>query len=202
MADQSEATAAERKPARQRLLDAAMDMFYREGVRAVGVDSVVAKAGVCKMSLYRAFPSKDDLVVAFLEEASRRYWQWWDKVAGRAGDDPRAQLGEIFRALTHRTASPGYRGCPFVNTTAVFPDPRHPGRAVVLAHRRELRRRLRDLCARADAADAALLADQLLLLMEGAYSAGSVMPGESPCPAVAQAAEALIALRTNRAQTA
>lgn len=186
-------TPEERRSARQRLLDTAMEMFYREGVRAVGVDTVVARAGVCKASLYRAFPSKDDLVVAFLEEASRRYWRWWDGVVARAGDDARAQLREVFVALSHRTASPSYRGCPFVNTAVEFPDPAHPGRAAVLAHRRELRRRLGGLCGRAGAADPALLADQLLLLMEGAYSAGTVMPGEAPSPAAVQAAETLIA---------
>lgn len=185
----------DRKSARQRVLDAAMEMFYYEGVRAVGVDSVVTKAGVCKMSLYRAFPSKDDLVVAFLEEASRRYWQWWDKVVGRAGNDPRAQLREIFQALAHRTSGANYRGCPFVNTAVEFPDPTHPGRAIALAHRRELRRRLRQLCERVGAADPAALADQLLLLMEGAYSVGTVMPGESPSPAVVQAAEVLVTIQ-------
>lgn len=170
-----------------------MELFYREGARAVGVDAVVAKAGVCKMSLYRAFPSKDDLIVAFLDEASRRFWQWWDDVMARRPNDARGQLREVFESLARRTASASFRGCPFVNTAVEFPDPAHPGRAVVANHRRELRARLRELAQGIEARDADVLADQLLLLMEGAYAAGSVMPGESAAPAVVSAAEALIA---------
>lgn len=181
-----------RASARQRLLDAAMEMFYREGARAVGVDSVVAKAGVCKMSLYRAFPSKDDLIVAFLEEASRRYWTWWDGVMERAPGDPHGQLREVFASLARRTASASFRGCPFVNTAVEFPDPMHPGRAVVAAHRRELRRRLLGLTQAIGAREPEVLADQLLLLMDGAYASGSVMPGDNASRAVVSAAEALI----------
>lgn len=185
----------ERKSARRRILDAALELFYREGIRAVGIDAVIARAGVAKMSLYRAFPSKDDLIVAFLEEISRRYWAWWDEVAARHPDEPRRQLQAIFSGLARHTTGPQFRGCPFTNTAIEFPDPGHPGRAVVLAHRRELRRRLCVLAAASAARDAALLADQLLLLMEGAYSSGTVMCGESPCAAVVAAAEVLIAVQ-------
>lgn len=181
----------DRKSARRRILDAALELFYREGIRAVGVDAVIARAGVAKMSLYRAFPSKDDLIVAFLEEVSRQYWNWWDEVTARH-DQPRAQLGAIFGGLARHTTGPRFRGCPFTNTAIEFPDPGHPGRAVVLAHRRELRHRLGRLCRAMGARDAGLLADQLLLLMEGAYSSGTVMAGESPCAAVATAADVLI----------
>jgi AcrR family transcriptional regulator len=183
----------ERKSARRRILDAAMELFYREGIRAVGVDAVIAHAGVAKMSLYRAFPSKDDLIVAFLEEISRRYWLWWDEVAGRHPGQPRQQVEALFDGLARHTTGPQFRGCPFTNTAIEFPDPGHPGRAVVTAHRRELRRRLAELSLALGASDAELLADQLLLLMEGAYSAGTVMCGESPCHAVGAAAAALIA---------
>lgn len=183
----------ERKSARQRILDAALELFYREGIRAVGVDAVIAHAGVAKMSLYRAFPSKDDLIVAFLEEISRRYWLWWDEVAARHPDQPRRQIAELFDGLARHTAGPKFRGCPFTNTAIEFPDTGHPGRAVVTAHRQELRRRLAELSRALGARDARLLADQLLLLMEGAYSAGTVMCGDSPCHAVTTAAAALIA---------
>lgn len=182
----------ERKTARRRILDAAQELFYREGIRAVGVDAVIARAGVAKMSLYRAFPSKDDLIVAFLEEVSQHYWEWWDEVVARHDGAPRQQVQALFAGLVRHTTGPRFRGCPFTNTAIEFPDPGHPGRAVVQAHRRELRRRLAELGRALGARDAALLADQLLLLMEGAYSAGTVMCGESPCHAVAAAAEVLI----------
>lgn len=185
------AAAAPAKPARERILDTATELFYREGIRAVGVDTIVARSGVAKMSLYRSFPSKDDLVVAFLEAADRRYWAWWERVVARHPNDPRAQLGALFRAIAKRTRSADYRGCPFVNTATEFPDADHPGRAVALANKRAVRARLRALADGAGARDPGLLADQLQVLMDGAYATGQMAPG--PADAIVDAAEALIA---------
>ena len=80
------------KSARTRILEAAADLFYREGIRAVGVDAVIAHSGVAKMSLYRNFAGKDELVAAFLEYRNELYWSWWDKVVARHPGDPRAQI--------------------------------------------------------------------------------------------------------------
>ena len=182
----------DRKSARARILAAAAELFYREGVRAVGIDAVIAKAGVAKMSLYRAFPSKDDLVAAFLAEQNAGYWQWWESTISRHPGDPRGQLLAIFRGLAKRTSNPAFRGCPFVNTAVEFPEPDHPGRAIAIANKAELRRRLGRLTAALGVSDPALLADHLLLLMEGAYCAGSVMGPTGPSAAAATAAEALI----------
>jgi len=178
--------------ARDRILAAAAELFYREGIRAVGIDAVIEKAGVAKMSLYRAFPSKDDLVAAFLEQRNQRYWVWWDQVMARSPGDPRRQLRDLFTALAKRATSPDYRGCAFVNTAVEFPDHTHPGRAVAEANKRELRHRLNDLTHGLGIATAPLLADQLLLLMEGAYSAGNTLGPDGPSAAVAAAAEAII----------
>ena len=184
--------AAAPKSARERILEVATDLFYREGIRAIGVDTIVARSGVAKMSLYRSFPSKDDLVVAFLTDADWRYWAWWDRVVARHAE-PRAQLGAIFRALAKKIASPSYRGCPFVNTATEFPDPDHPGRAVALANKRALRVRFRALAAAAGARDPDRLADQLQLLMDGAYATGPLLGGADSGGALVAAAEALIA---------
>jgi len=181
------------KSARQRILDVATDLFYREGIRAIGVDTIVARSGVAKMSLYRAFPSKDELVAAFLAAADQRYWAWWDGVVGRHPDAPREQLRALFRAVAKKTTSPDYRGCPFVNTATEFPDARHPGRAVALANKRELRARLGRLAASVGARDPALLADQLFLLMDGAYSTGQMLAAGGPGMALPAAADALVA---------
>ncbi|MBY0431472.1 MAG: TetR/AcrR family transcriptional regulator [Rhodospirillales bacterium] len=177
---------------RRKLLDAALELFYRDGMRAVGVDTVVAKAGVAKMSLYRAFPSKDDLIAAVLEDANHRYWQWWDKVMDRHPGQPSRQLVGLFASVAKWTTGPGYRGCPFINTAVEFPDPQHPGRRVVLAHKAEQHRRLAELCRQAGAPQPDSLANQLLLLLEGAYSAGNTMGPDGPAGAAASAAEALI----------
>ena len=186
--------------ARDRILAAANELFYKEGIRAIGIDTVIEKAGVAKMSLYRAFPSKDDLIAAFLEMRDKIYWEWWDSVVSRYPGEPRRQLDALFQALAKRTSSPSYRGCPFVNTAVEFPDHNHPGRAVAEGNKRELRRRMRALVDGLDIASAALLTDQLLLLMEGAYSVGNTLGAEGPAAAVASAAEAMIQshLRENR----
>jgi AcrR family transcriptional regulator len=181
------------KSARERILEVATDLFYREGIRAIGVDTIVARSGVAKMSLYRSFPSKDELVAAFLAAADQRYWVWWDGVVGRHPGAPREQLRALFRAVAKKTTSPDYRGCPFVNTATEFPDSTHPGRAIALANKRELRARLRRLAASLGARDPELLADQLFLLMDGAYSTGQMLAATGPGKALPDAADALIA---------
>jgi len=180
--------------ARDRILAAAAELFYREGIRAVGIEAVIEKAGVAKMSLYRSFPSKDDLVAAFLADRNRRYWLWWDDVIAASAGNPRAQLRDLFTALTKRISSPDYRGCAFVNTAIEFPDPLHPGHAVALANKRELRHRLTVLTSALGIASAERLADQLMLLMEGAYCLGNTLDrDDSPVAALAAAADSLIA---------
>jgi AcrR family transcriptional regulator len=181
------------KSARTRILEAAADLFYREGIRAVGVDAVIAHSGVAKMSLYRNFAGKDELVAAFLEHRDQLYWGWWDKVVACHPDDPRAQIRAIFEAVGKRTAHPDYRGCPFINTAVEFPDSGHPGRVVALANKRELRARLRALAETVGARDPAMLADQLLLVLEGAYVSGQTIGAEGVGQrAAAAAADALV----------
>jgi AcrR family transcriptional regulator len=181
------------KSARTRILEAAADLFYREGIRAVGVDAVIAHSGVAKMSLYRNFAGKDELVAAFLEHRNELYWGWWDKVVARHPGDPRAQIRGIFEAVGKRTAHPEYRGCPFINTAVEFPDSGHPGRAVALANKQELRNRLRALAEAVGAHDPAMLADQLLLVMEGTYVSGQTIGAEGVGQkAAAAAADALV----------
>jgi AcrR family transcriptional regulator len=186
------------KTARERILEVATELFYREGIRAIGVDTICARSGVAKMSLYRAFPSKDDLIAAFLADADKRYWAWWDGVVGRHPGQPRAQLRAVFAAVAKKTTSPHYRGCPFVNTATEFPEPDHPGRAVALANKRELRARLAVLAAAIGARDAELLADQLLLLMDGAYSTGQMLGDAGPGRGLSAAAEAVIEAQLTR----
>jgi len=195
-------TAPRRPGAKARIIAAAAELFYRAGVRAVGIDAVIERAGVAKMSLYRAFSSKDALVAAFLEDADRRYWQWFEGVLARHPGEPRRQLLALFTALAKATRRPDYRGCPFVNTAVEFPEPDHPGRRVAEANKRELRRRLGLLTAALAVPQPDQLADQLLLLMEGAYSLGNTLGQEGPTAAVVAAAERLIDSQTEAAPAA
>jgi AcrR family transcriptional regulator len=178
--------------ARERIFAVAKDLFYRQGIRAVGVETIVAQAGATKMSLYRTYPSKDDLVAAYLADRDASYWRWWDRVVSAHPDDPRAQLRAVCAAVGERVRQPGYRGCAFTNAATEFPEPDHPGRRVAQANKRELRRRLAALAGEAGARDPAALADQLLLLIEGAYASGQTFGSDGPARAVAAAAEALV----------
>jgi len=178
---------------RERLLAAAGELFYRQGIRSVGVDEVVARADVAKMSLYRSFPSKDVLAAAYLEAIDQRYWRWWEETLARHEGEPREQLRALFRALVRRTTAEEWRGCPFTNAATEFPEPDHPARKVAEANKRELRRRLASLARAAGVARPAQLADQLVLLFEGAYVSGQTFGPRGPAAAAADAAEALIA---------
>ena len=181
------------KPARERIFDVAKDLFYRLGIRAVGVETIVAAAGATKMSLYRSFPSKDDLVVAYLEDRDALYWQWWDRIMARHPDDPRQQVRALFKSVAGKTTRPTSRGCPFTNAATEFPEPGHPGRAVAAANKAKLRVRLRELAGATGAREPERLGDQLFLLMEGAYASAQIMGTDGPALGLADAADALVA---------
>jgi AcrR family transcriptional regulator len=185
----------ERKLARDKIFEVAADLFYRQGVRAVGVEAIAKQAGVAKVSLYRSFPSKDDLVVAYLENRNAVFWHHWDAALASLKGNPRAQLRAIMTSLAHRAAQPGYRGCPFINYCVEFPEPPFPGRKVAEANKCEIRRRFVQIAEALGARQPKQLADSLLLLVEGAYAASQTIGGPKGLGgnALIWAAEALIA---------
>ena len=134
------------KSARERILETAEDLFYREGIHAVGIDTIIEKSGVAKMSLYRNFASKDDLVAAYLEARGQRYWQWWDGVMALHPSQPRQQLADLFEAIAVRTRRPEFRGCAFMKVVTEFPEEGCSARVVALAHKKTMRGRLLKLC--------------------------------------------------------
>jgi AcrR family transcriptional regulator len=143
------------------------------------------------MTLYAHFPSKDDLIAAYLERANERFWHWLD--AAVAGvDDPRAKLVSMFDAVGKLANDPQCLGCTFQGTAAEFPDPDHPGHRVALAHKQAVLARLGTLAREADLRDPEALADQLLLLMDGAWVAARMFGPHNPSAQVAAAATALI----------
>lgn len=184
---------AEEKPARERVLAVAADLFYRKGIRAVGVEEIVNEAGVAKISLYRSFRSKDDLIVAYLEQRNVEFWRQWDERFSPFADDTRALLNAMMDHLARRTTQAGYRGCPFINYANEFPDPSHPGHRVVEANKREWRRRLTAIAEALGAKKPKLLADGLLLLVEGAYAVSQTLGGpKGPGAALMAAARAMV----------
>lgn len=178
--------------AADRVRQAARDLFYRQGIRAVGVDQIVADAGVTKPSLYRGFSSKDELAAAYLRDFDAEFWKRFDKAAAAHPDDPRAQLRHYLEGLAGRAAKRGYRGCGLTNACVEFPEPDHPARRVAEANKRALRERLRAMAAAMGAPDPAGLGDGLLLLMEGAFVSGQIFGEQGPARSVADIADKLI----------
>lgn len=157
--------------AHEHLLRAADELFYREGVRAVGIDAVIERAGVNKMSLYRQFASKDDLVVAYLESRDVRVFERFEESVAKHPGEPAKQLLQYFVDMAGRAAHPDYRGCPFVNVATEFPDAAHPARLTVDRHKAKMMERFTTLATAAGAADPAALAEELALINEGIYTA-------------------------------
>jgi AcrR family transcriptional regulator len=183
----------ESRSARERILDTAAELFYAQGFHAVGVDLVIERAGVAKTTLYRHFPSKDDLIVAWLERANEQFGAWLDG-AVNVQDTAAARLVRLYEAVETLATSPSCLGCTFQVAAAEFPEPGHPAHAVALAHKEWVRTRLRRLAAEAEAGpdDAAALGDALLLLMDGAFASARIYGPTSPAAHVADAARALI----------
>jgi AcrR family transcriptional regulator len=178
---------------RDRILETASALFYRQGVRAVGVDLVVERAGVAKTSLYRHFHTKDDLVAAFLQREDEDFWSCWDRVAQRHKDDAAAELDAHLDWIGERVGRPNYRGCPQLNVAAEFPDSDHPARKVAAAHKRELRRRLKGIAERLRVKRPDELAGQLTLLINGAFVSSQVFAAGEAVPLLRTTAQALIA---------
>src|SRR5215472_17502712 len=127
--------------AREKVFAVAADLFYRQRIRAVGVETIVQQAGVAKISLYRNFASKDDLIVAYLGERNAAYWRHVDRLMA-ARHDARGRLRSLIAYIAGRATTRGYRGCPFINYAAEFPDASHPGHRIADQNKREMRRRL------------------------------------------------------------
>ncbi|MQY13717.1 hypothetical protein SRB5_38680 [Streptomyces sp. RB5] len=152
-------------PARTRVLDTASRLFYAEGVHAVGVDRIIAEAGVAKATFYHHFKAKDDLVVAYVRDNVRRQRETVAPLLASAS--PREALYTVFRLMGEFGSGPGYRGCPFLNAAAEYPDPEHPVRRAVGEYRVWFRDGMRDLLAADGHPDAERTADMLLVLRDG-----------------------------------
>ncbi len=160
--------------ARDRILTTADRLFYATGVRAVGVDRVIAEAGVAKMTFFRHFPTKDDLVVAFLEQRERASRAELTRIRSEQPDGPRAVLGTIAAEVSTIPVSDGFRGCEFINTAAEFSDSSHRTRTVVHRHRAWIRDLMTECLTALDHPTPAATAELLLMLRTGAIVASSL----------------------------
>jgi AcrR family transcriptional regulator len=182
--------------ARERLLQAAKELFYAEGIRAVGIERLVAVSGVGRASFYRHFASKDDLVIATVRTYSHTWLAWLAETVAARGNDPLA----VFDALSERFASPDYRGCVSINTMVETADPTSPTHQVAADHKVELTTYIRGLLDEAGHTDTQALAEQFVLLVDGAIvtalrerTARAGPPGHGTRPAPGGAAAIALA---------
>jgi AcrR family transcriptional regulator len=182
-----------RKTGRDRLLAAAIDLFYARGFQAVGLDQVLAEAGVSKTTFYKHFESRDELVLEAVQLRDR--WEaaaWAAAVERIAGDDPTKQLLAHFDVLERWFTDPDFHGCMFINTAAEFPDPNDPVHQAAAAHKRAARDTWRDLARKAGAADPEAFADQFAALFEGTLVLRQAHDRDDAARAIRPAAEALL----------
>jgi len=182
--------AAPPKP-RERIINTARDLFRKHGIRGIGVDAIADAAGTNKMTLYRHFGSKDDLVVACLREVARDAEAIWDGFEAAHPGDPLAQLHAWVRCGAECAIGDG-RGCDMVNAAVELAETDHPARCVIEAFKTAQRDRLARLCRTAGIAKADLLADALSLLLEGARVSRQSAGVEGPCARFIKIGEAVI----------
>jgi AcrR family transcriptional regulator len=177
----------------ERILATAKELFYRQGIRAVGVDEIVARSGVTKPSLYRAFASKDELAAAYMRDYDADFWQSFEDVTSTvSAENPRGQVLAYLSRVGERAQSPTYRGCGMTNAAVEYPDRDNPARKVAVTNKQALRRRLTEMAAAMGAAEPEVLGDGLLLLVEGAYVSGQLFGETGPARSLAAAADRLI----------
>ncbi|MGW3152485.1 TetR/AcrR family transcriptional regulator [Streptomyces sp. NPDC001177] len=179
------------RPARERILEAAGDLFGRHGIRAVGIDRVIAESGVAKATLYAHFSSKDELSAEYLRKVDTLWAGKLRAAALAAGDEPRDQLVGMFDAVRAAYRRHGFRGCAFINATSES-EPGSLPYDVAIAHKAAVRAWVRGLALAAEAHDPDVLTHQLTLLIDGALVAGRLGQGDAAVAAAADAAAALV----------
>lgn len=180
------------RPIRQRILDAAIVAFYRDGIRAVSADKLIAETETTKVTFYRHFRTKDDLVLAYLSHWSGQEKDAVGAALSEAGDDPEAIFDAVAKFIGELSCEPGFRGCPFINAAAEYPDPTSPVRKLVAAHREWFRSALETALSTRGVANAAKLADQLMMIRDGAMVAGYLSDSSRVADALAGAARSIL----------
>jgi AcrR family transcriptional regulator len=182
------------KAGRARLIHAAIELFYSHGFQAVGVDQILAAAGVTKTTFYKHFESRDDLFVAAIQQRDQWEMLAWNRAIQKlGGDDPRQQLLAFFDVLDVWFNAPDFRGCQFINAAAEFPNPHDPVHTVAAQHKRKNRDYFRDLAAAAGAADPESFADRYTALVEGTLVLRQVHGRDDAARVIKPAVEWLVA---------
>ncbi len=177
---------------RERIAGAARDLFHKHGIRGIGVDAIAEAAGTNKMTLYRHFGSKDDLIVQCLRDVALEAEAWWVEIESENPGDPVAQLRAWVRGGAECVFDDD-RGCELANAAIELAETDHPARRLIEEIKTEHRNRLAKLCAKAGIAQAELLADTLSLLLEGARVSRQSVGVEGPSAKFVRMCDAVIA---------
>jgi AcrR family transcriptional regulator len=188
-----------RIPPRQRILDAADDLFRRYGIRGVGVEAIAEAAGTNKMTLYRHFASKDELVAEWVRGIIAQKEAEWDDIAAQHPNDPQAQLVDWSRRVAKKFAEMEERGSTLANALAELPEPDHPARQVIDAHRVREHVRIRRVCTEAGFPEPELTADQFYFLLEGAKACVQCIGLKRVGEHLMRSVDALVAARRREA---
>jgi len=176
---------------KDKVFQTAARLFYQDGYRAIGVDTIAAESGIGKMTLYRHYPSKDDLIVAYLKDSDATFWNGFEQLTKDAAT-PREKLLVFFQGLQDYVTTSACYGCPFLNVATEYPETDYPGHQVAIEHKQTVRVKFRQLAKEAGAKKPDMLADQLFLLMDGAYMASRMFGAKNPAVHLAEAARTLI----------
>lgn len=180
-----------RRPAAEKVLSSASDLFYRNGIAATGVDTIVEHAGVSKRTLYNNFGGKDELVAAYLRDRDKRWLVSLREVTDRY-EDPKERLLAAFEAYGEWLVGDDYRGCAFINAASEIAESDHPARRVALSHKERVAEHLASLAAQARLQEPDTLAEELLLLLEGATVTASMRKSREPLDTARATAQSLV----------
>ncbi|WP_155368713.1 TetR/AcrR family transcriptional regulator [Catellatospora vulcania] len=170
---------------RARILAAANELFYADGIRATSADRIIEQVGITKVTFYRHFPSKGDLVVAYLEQQAADERAWMQSM--RRPGDPAATLGALAAGIGEASGNPGFRGCAFINAAAEFSDAGDPVRAAIDLHRQWIFDEFASIAADAGSTAPVPVARQLMILRDGAMVNGCLGDSASLCDSLTQA---------------
>lgn len=176
---------------KDKVFQTASRLFYQHGYRAIGVDTIAAESGIGKMTLYRHYSSKDDLITAYLKDSDELFWNSFEQIT-KGTYTGREKLLAFFEGLQDYVTRPECYGCPFLNVATEYPETDYAGHQVAIEHKQSVRARFRQLAKEAGAKKPAILADQLFLLMDGAYMAARMFGARNPAAHLAEAARILI----------
>ena len=182
-----------RSAPRERIIESARDLFRKHGIRGVGVDAIAEAAGTNKMTLYRHFASKDELVAEYLRTLAQQSETIWDRLAAAHPGNARAQLRAWLKEMAEHVEASDERGCALANAAIELPEKDHPARRVIEQCKCAQRERLISLCRAAGLSDPELLADELFLILEGARVTAQSMGPEGPSARLVRMGEVLIA---------